>query len=81
MVCLIGNVRNLRSSATVIVVWLIILLSVMNCLKENLIYPLPKDWILTKQFPVQMEVEAHDYNIADDSTKETTECQTFEKIE
>ena len=53
----------------------------MNCLKENLIYPLPKDWILTKQFPVQMEVEAHDYNIADDSTKETTECQTFEKIE
>ena len=27
-----------------------------------------------------MEVEVHDYNIADDSAKETIECKTLEKI-
>ena len=27
-----------------------------------------------------MEVGVHDYNIADDSAKETTECKTLEKI-
>ena len=29
----------------------------------------------SKHFPVQMEVGVHDYNIADDSAKETTECK------
>ena len=81
MVCLIGSARNLHSSTTVIVVWLIILLSVMNCLKENLTYPVMKDLSLTKQFSVQMEAEVPDCNNADDSAKETTKCQTFEKTE
>ena len=34
----------------------------------------------SKHFPVQMEVGVHDYNIGDDSAKETTEYKTFEKI-
>ena len=34
----------------------------------------------SKHFPVQMKVEVHDYNIADVSAKEITECKTLEKI-